>query len=89
MPDPHSLTEEEKQILNAASSSKPLWQEDRLSYSKDELLKQFEAGKEIDLSLLVKDYMPMFDIFTQHSIGPFSKDPAYKEVTFSKMQDMP
>lgn len=89
MPDPHTLTEEEKQILNAANKSKPLWQENRKSYTRESMLQQFVPEKEIDLSLLVEDYMPMFDIFCQQSIGPFGKESAYKEVSFKKMQDIP
>lgn len=60
----HKLTEAEKKVLET-KQSKPLWKDERVRFSKDQLLKAFKKAADIDFQLLVKDYMEMFDVFNQ------------------------
>lgn len=62
--DDHKLTVAEKKVLES-SERDPLWKDDRVRFSKEHLLNGYKKADEIDFTLLVEDYMEMFDVFNQ------------------------
>ena len=65
------LTEDDRAILNAAQQ-KPLWvQEDRIIYEKHQMFEVFKKEEEINFELFDKDYLSVFEVFSQNAQLPF------------------
>ena len=60
----YKLTNEDKAILKAAKQ-KPLWvEEDRVRFTREDLLAEFIKETEIDFSLFDPDYMAVYEVFS-------------------------
>lgn len=71
----HTLTQEEKAVLNADEGEQPLWKDaSRTRYTSDQLLGLYKKEEKIDFGLLVEDYMELFEVFNQNAQKPFNMD---------------
>ena len=85
-----NLNDADQAILKAAVSSKPLWmEEDRVKFSKKELMALFAPNPVIDFDLFDKDFMDHFEVFNSEPKGPFHDEDECSEIDMKRFQERP
>lgn len=84
------LNDADLAILKAASSSKPLWmEEDRVKFSKRELIDLYTPNPNIDFDLFDKNFMDHFEVFNSEPKGPFANEEEAAEIDMKRFQERP
>lgn len=70
-----NLNDADLAILKAASSSKPLWmEENRVKFSRNDLISLYAPNPNIDFELFDKNFMDHFEVFNNEPKGPFANE---------------